>query len=196
MTTDEAPGVTFRVVGTRTVYAGRSSVRLDLLEDATGERFEREIVEHDDAVALVAIDADDMVVMVRQYRHALGDELLEIPAGTLDVPGEEPEAAAHRELAEEAGLAAARLEPLGAIWNSSGWSEERTRLYLATGLGAVPAPEGYRARAEEAVMRVVRIPLSEAVARARDGRLTDAKSVVGILRAAARLEGGDRRSLA
>ena len=177
----------YAVVGTRRLLSARSSVRVDTLAEADGTTFEREIVEHADAVAIVAVDAEARVALVEQYRHATGGRLLEIPAGTLDVPGEAPAAAAARELAEEAGLAAGRWTPLGRVWNSAGWSDEATTLYLATELRPVPPPAGYVPRAEEAAMDVVWRRLEELVADAVDGTLTDAKTVVGLLRAAARL---------
>jgi len=180
----------YPVVGSRRPYRGRSSVRIDTLRDGDGTTFEREIVEHDDAVAVVAVDADGRVALVRQYRHATGGMLLEIPAGTLDVPGETPEAAVHRELAEEAGLAAGTLRPLGRIWNSSGWCDEATTLFLATGLRPAPAPAGYVPRAEEAAIRVEWRDLDALHRDVLDGTITDAKTVVGIVRARAALRGG------
>jgi 8-oxo-dGTP pyrophosphatase MutT (NUDIX family) len=180
----------FAVVGSRHLLHARSSVRLDTLEGPDGATFEREVVEHDDAVAVVAVDADGRVALVRQYRHPTGAYLLEIPAGTLDVPGEPVEAAALRELAEEAGLAADELRPLGRVWNSAGWSDEATTLLLATGLRPVPPPAGYVPRAEEAVIEVTWRPLDELVHEALDGTLTDAKTIVGVLRAAAALDVG------
>jgi len=166
-------------------YRGFSSVRIDTVVGPDGSRFSREVVEHPDAVAIVAIDEAGRVALVEQYRQPLGERLLELPAGTLDVEGEAEVAAAHRELAEEVGLAASRLEPLGTIWNSAGWSDERTHLYLARDLRAVAAPEGFVATGEEADLDVHWVPLDELVARALDGGVTDAKTVVGALRAAA-----------
>lgn len=172
------------------VYRGFSSVRIDTVVGPDGSRFSREVVEHPDAVAIVAVDGDGRVALVEQYRQPLGARLLELPAGTLDVDGEEEVAAAHRELAEEVGLAAARLEPLGTFWNSAGWSDECTHLYLARGLEAVGAPDGFIATGEEADLDVHWVPLEELVARALDGSVTDAKTVVGALRAADRLREG------
>lgn len=184
MSGPDAPDV-LRVTASRHLLHARSSVRLDTLVDPEGSAFEREVVEHDDAVAVVAVDREGRVALVHQYRHPTGGHLLEIPAGTLDVPGESVEAAAHRELAEETGLAAGTLRPLGRVWNSAGWSDETTTLLLATDLRPVPPPEGFVPRAEEAAMEVIRRPLAELVAEALDGTLTDAKTVIGVLRAAA-----------
>lgn len=173
----------FRVTASRHLLHARSSVRLDTLVAPDGTAFDREVVEHDDAVAMVAVDAEGRVALVRQYRHPTAGHLLEIPAGTLDVPGESVEAAARRELAEEAGLAAATLRPLGRVWNSAGWSDEATTLLLATELRPVPPPPGYAPRDEEAAIEVTWRPLADLVAEALDGRLTDAKTVIGVLRA-------------
>jgi 8-oxo-dGTP pyrophosphatase MutT (NUDIX family) len=180
----------FALVGSRTLLRARSTVRLDTLRDADGTTFEREVVEHADAVAMVAVDDGGRVAMVRQYRHATGGMLLEIPAGTLDVPGETPEGAAHRELAEETGLAAGTLRELGRIWNSAGWCDEATTLFLATDLRPAPAPPEYVPRAEEAAMAVEWHDLEDLVRAAVAGALTDAKTVVGVLRASSALRGG------
>jgi ADP-ribose pyrophosphatase len=180
---------TFRTVTSTHHYRGFSSVRVDVLHGPDGA-FSREVVEHPDAVAVVAMDEDLRVALVLQYRHPLGASLLELPAGTLDVPGEEPVEAAHRELAEEVGLRAAELVPLGTVWNSAGWSDERTHLFLATRTAATSRPEGFRAADEEAEMSVVWRPLDELVQEALTGTLTDAKTVVGVLRASALLRGG------
>lgn len=179
----------FRTVTSRHEYRGFSSVRVDVVTGASGE-FIREVVEHPDAVAIVALDDERRVALVRQYRHPLGHDLLEIPAGTLDIVGESAEAAAHRELAEEVGLAAGRLVPLGRIWNSAGWSDERTALYLAPSTRAAARPEGFTAEHEEATMRLEWWPLDELVAAVLRGDVEDAKTVVGVLRAHATLDAG------
>jgi len=176
----------FRAVSSRHAYRGFSSVRIDELEGPTGT-FTREVVEHADAVAIVAVDEDARVAFVRQYRHPLATTLLELPAGTLDVPGETPAEAAHRELAEEAGLACERLIELGSIWNSAGWSDERTVLFLARAVRPAAVPDGFTPEHEEATMSVEWHPLADMVAAARDGRLEDAKTVIGLLRAEALL---------
>lgn len=180
---------TFRTVASHHAYRGFSSVRVDELEGPDG-RFRREVVEHPDAVAVVALDDDGRVALVRQYRHPLGAWLLELPAGTLDVAGEAPEAAAHRELAEEVGLATDELIPLGSLWNSAGWSDERTLLFLATSTRPTPRPEGFRPEGEEAAMRLEWQPLEALLLDVGRGAIEDAKTAVGIVRAAALL--GDR----
>jgi ADP-ribose pyrophosphatase len=131
----------------------------------------REVVHHPGSCAAVpVIDGD--VVLVRQYRDAVGEELLEIPAGTRDVVGEDVAACAAREVTEETGYHVTGMEPLGRIFNSPGFLDETVDLFLAT-----VEPGG---RTEEAI-EVVRMPLSEAVAAVRDGRIVDAKSAIGLL---------------
>ena len=156
-------------------------VREDVVVGPTGEKFTRDVLEVDDAVAILPMFDDGTVVFVRQYRHPLGTSLLEIPAGKLDVSGEDLEAAAHRELAEEVGLAATRLTHLITFANSAGGSTERTHLYRATGLSLVPPPDGFEPKAEEAHMEIVRLPLPDAVRAVRDGVIVDAKTVVALL---------------
>lgn len=171
----------------RTVHdSGFSQLRIDTVRTPDGEIIEREVIGHLDAVAVVPVDRDGTVVLVRQYRHAVGQRLLEIPAGLLDVDAEAPAAAAHRELAEEVGLAAGRLEYLTRFHNSAGWSDERTTIYLGQDLSDAVA-DGFVAEHEEADMEIVRMPLDELVAMASAGDLSDAKTVVGVLLAARRL---------
>lgn len=164
-------------------------MRVDVVEGPTGQ-FTRDVVEHPDAVAIVALDDLGRVALVRQYRHPLGTTLLELPAGTLGVSGESSEDAAHRELAEEVGLATDELIALGGLWNSAGWSDERTELFLARRTRPAPVPEGFEATDEEAVMTVEWRALDALVRAALDGELEDAKTVVGVLRARAVLDAG------
>jgi ADP-ribose pyrophosphatase len=120
--------------------------------------------------------------LVRQYRHATGKWLLEVPAGTL-ANGESPESCALRELIEEAGHRAGELQPLGWIWTTPGFTDERIWLYLARNLE--PAAQQLD---DDEVISVERLPLAEAVRRARDGGIEDAKSVCALLRAEAWLK--------
>jgi ADP-ribose pyrophosphatase len=161
-------------------------VREDQLESPSGEMLARTVIDQGDAVGILPLFDDGTVAMVRQYRHALGTEVLEIPAGKLDVEGEEVEACAARELAEEVGLAAASWEHLTTFANSAGGTTERTHLYLATGLSVTAAPDGFQPKAEEAHMEVARLPLAELVAAARSGTIIDAKTVIALLLAAER----------
>ena len=178
----------YEVVESHRAYDGElSRVRVDRVRMPDGQVVSREVVEHPDAVAVVAVDAEGNVVLVRQYRHPLGGHLLEIPAGKCDVDGEDPVSTAHRELIEEVGLAARDLTELIRFRNSGGWADEETTVYLATGLSEAHPPEGFTAEAEEASIEIQKVPLSEAVGRAQRGELADAKTVIGVLLAAARL---------
>ncbi len=125
--------------------------------------------------------------MLRQYRHPVGERLLELPAGKLDVDGESREDAARRELCEEVGLEAGELVELATFHNSAGWTDESTTVYLARDVRPAPTPPGFTATAEEADMEVVRLPLAQAVALAAAGELCDAKTIVGVLLAGHRL---------
>ncbi|MGH8900009.1 MAG: NUDIX domain-containing protein [Egibacteraceae bacterium] len=158
-----------------------SRVRVDEVWMPDGRLARREIVEQTRAVAVVPLDDQGRVTLVRQYRHAIGERTLEVPAGKLDVEGEEPVAAARRELAEEARLAADRWEFLIEFHNSAGWTNESTLVYLATGLHETSPPDGFEAEHEETEIEIVCLPLDEAVAMIRRGELTDAKTVVGLL---------------
>ncbi len=174
----------FRTLASRHAYRGFSSVRIDtVMSVSDGRTFTREVIEHADAVAIVALDAERRVALLEQFRQPLDAMLIEIPAGTLDRVDEDPVAAAHRELAEEIGFAAARLLPLGTLWNSAGWSDERTSLFLALDLRPVARPEGFVLEDEEAAMTLSWRPLEEVARAALNGHLTDAKTVVGVLRA-------------
>jgi len=176
--------VTFRIVGERPAWRGRRiSVAVLEVEGPGGERFEREIVHHPGAVAMVPLHEDGSVTLVHQYRAAVGDTMWEIPAGMRDVANESPEETAQRELAEEVGLQAGRLEYVARFHNSVGFSDEAVVIYLATELSEVPDD---RQEAEEEHMEVERMPLATALAMVADGRITDAKTVVALLTLARR----------
>jgi ADP-ribose pyrophosphatase len=170
------------------IHRGRTlTFRVDTIERADGSRHQREIVGHPGAVAIVALDADDRVLLVRQFRTAVGRTLLEIPAGTLDVDAasgatEDPDVAAARELEEETGVRADSWRKLGAFWTAPGFATELMHLYLATDLRA--ADTDRLGPDEDEALIAVRVPLGEAVAAAEDGRIVDAKSIVGLLRLA------------
>lgn len=176
----------FETVGSEVRYEGFSRVRTDRVRMPSGEVAEREIVEHDDAVAVVPLMDDGTVVLLKQYRHPLGRYVLEIPAGKRDVEGEDPERTAQRELREEVGLRAGSLEHLVTFNNSAGWTDESTTVYLGTGMTPAEAPDGFEAEAEEAEMEVVRLPLDELVTMARRGEIADAKTLIGVLLVAGR----------
>lgn len=145
----------------------------------------REYVRHPGAVAVIALDEDDKVLLIRQYRHPVGAELWEPPAGLLDVPGEDPLEAAQRELAEEADLTATQWWELAGYLSSPGGSDESLRVYLARGLAEVPAEERHQREDEEADIEPAWVPLDDAVAAVVDGRLRNPSTVVGVLAAAA-----------
>ncbi len=148
-----------------------------------GEQFERQIVRHPGAVAVVPVDGDE-AVLIRQYRPAVDRVILEIPAGKRDVPDEPPEITAGRELVEEVGLRAGTVELLGCFYNSPGFCDEYTWCYLATDLEPVDrAAQG----AEERHLDVERVPLAEVSGMIARTELVDAKSIVGLLLAQDRL---------
>ena len=156
------------------------------LLDPDGEPFERSIVRHPGAVAIIAVDANRRVTLVRQYRAAVDRMVLEAPAGTRDVVGEAPEATARRELEEEAGLVARSLEILMGTFNTPGISDQFTTIFLATGLSPCPAqPSGI----EEGFMTIETIALDELESLVADGTLVDETTVLGLLLARARLDG-------
>ena len=176
----------FRVVGSNTLCdAGFLSITRKRVVGPDGDEFDRHVVHHPGAVVVVPVDGDD-ALLVRQYRVATGCELLEVPAGKRDVPGEPPEATAARELEEEIGVRAGRLDKLCEFFNSPGFCDEYTHLFLATELQAT-ARAGVSA--EEVAMTIERVPLSEVDARIAAGDLVDAKSIIGLLLARRYLAG-------
>ncbi|MEU8116673.1 NUDIX hydrolase [Micromonospora sp. NPDC048947] len=144
----------------------------------------RDLVRHVGAVAVVALDDAGQVVLIRQYRHPVGRHLWELPAGLMDVSGEELPVAALRELAEEADLTAGRVDVLVDLHSSPGFTNEIVRVFLARDLADVPADERHERHDEEADLQVVRIDLDEAVAMVLAGEITNASAVAGLLAAA------------
>ncbi|MBM9465416.1 NUDIX hydrolase [Aeromicrobium sp. YIM 150415] len=161
-------------------------VSLDTIVDPAGQEHTRVVVRPHGAVAVLALDEDDRVLLVEQYRHPVGQRLIEIPAGTLDIEGEHPAEAAARELGEEADIHAAHWQPLLEMAATPGYSSERWTAYLATELTAVPETERTRREAEEADMRQWWVPFERAVDLVLDGRITDALTVGAILAAQVR----------
>jgi 8-oxo-dGTP pyrophosphatase MutT (NUDIX family) len=166
---------------TRPYESGFVSLRVDTLSGDDGLGFERAVVEHPGAVGVVALDEAGRVLLLRQYRHAVGQRLLQIPAGLRDVEGEPPVDAARRELAEEGQLRAARWRELLTLLPSPGLTDERWVVYLAEDLAPAPHPEGFVAEHEEAAMSAVWVPLEEAVRAVFDGRLTDTMAAASLL---------------
>lgn len=156
-------------------------VRTDTIVDPNGDQFDRAVVVHQGAVAVLAIDEDDRVLLVEQYRHPLGRRMLETPAGLLDVDGESARAAAERELAEEADIVAERWDEVFTLAATPGYSTEQWVLWRATGLTAVPDGDRHDRKAEEADMRQWWMPFDEAVHAIFEGRIGDALTVAGIL---------------
>jgi ADP-ribose pyrophosphatase len=164
-----------RVIASQRPWSGRLvRVRVDDVRLSSGRTASREVVEHPGAVGILAWDGAALA-LVRQWRHAAGASLLEIPAGTLD-PGEVPEATARRELTEECGLAAARWEAGPSFYTAPGFCTERLSLFLATDLtpAAAQAPDD-----EELELSWMTLP--EALEAIERGSIVDAKSVAGIL---------------
>jgi ADP-ribose pyrophosphatase len=160
--------------------------RIDTIETPDGRRSTRDIAAHPGAVAMIAIDDQDRVLMVRQWRHATGGPLLEIPAGTLD---RHPDGtlehhgdAAKRELEEETGARAASWRHLGSFYTAPGFTSELMHLYLATGLTTTHA-DGLHPDEDEH-LELTPVPFDEALAMAMRSEIHDAKSMIGILIAA------------
>ena len=168
-------------LATRRVYAGRV-VRLDVdtVRFPDGSTGELELIRHPGAAAVVPCltdpkGSDPTILMIKQYRYAAGGSLWEVPAGTLD-PNEAPDACARRELLEETGVTAERLEPLSAILTTPGFTNEVIHLFMASGLR-----QGTAAPERDEFIEVVPRPLSEVLAGIRDGEIRDAKTMVAIL---------------
>jgi ADP-ribose pyrophosphatase len=169
------------LVRSRRIHVGRVvSLRVDDVRLPDGRSAKREVVDHPGAAVIVPLTDAGEILMVRQYRYAVGEVLLELPAGTLE-PGEDPLACARRELAEEVGAAAAAWEPLAVLYPSPGVMTEVMHLFLARGLTEGP-PRG----TEEEDLAMERLTLPEALERVRRGEIRDAKSVAGVLLAAER----------
>lgn len=168
----------FRLVGERVVHEGHViSVAVARFAGPDGEEFERDVVHHPGAVSVVPLHADGTVVLVRQYRAAVEGDLLEIPAGKRDVAAEAPELTAHRELAEEVGLAAGRMEKLAEFYNSPGFCDEHSHVFLARDLSEV---EASAQGPEERHMTIERVALGDVPGLIAAGRIVDAKTIIGL----------------
>lgn len=166
------------------VYAGRVwDVRRDTVAFGGGT-FVREYIDHTGAVAVLVIDDEDRVLLINQYRHPIGQRDWELPAGLLDVEGEDPLVAAQRELAEEADLVARDWSPLVSFHPSPGGSDEVIHVYCARGLS--PAPHRHDRTDEEAEIVVRWVPRADVLAAALDGRLRNGPLLVAVLAAHAR----------
>jgi 8-oxo-dGTP pyrophosphatase MutT (NUDIX family) len=173
-----------KVLQHETVYEGLVwDVVRDTVDLGGGGVVKREYVQHTGAVAILALDDDGRVLMIEQYRHPVGMTLWELPAGLLDVTGEDPLDAAKRELAEEADLRADRWDVLADWFNSPGGMTEALRLYLARGLTPVPDAERHEREAEEKDMATRWVSLEEAREAVLGGALHNPAAVVGVLAA-------------
>jgi 8-oxo-dGDP phosphatase len=175
----------YRVLDSETVFEGPIiSLHRDRVAMPGGGDSMRDVVRHIGAVVVAALDEQDRVVLLRQYRHPVGDYLWELPAGLRDAAGEPPLETARRELAEEVQLAADRWSLLATTYSSPGFSDEQVLIYLAEGLSDAPRPDGFVVEHEELDMTVERVPLAQAVQWVFDGRIRNAAAVAGVLAAA------------
>ncbi len=177
------------VLGSERIYEGRIlNLRVDQIRTPTGMEALREIVENGAAVAVVAVDDQQQVVLVKQYRHAMRNLVIEIPAGKLD-GNEEPLAGAQRELREETGFRAGRIEQLGSFYPAPAWSTELVHLYLATAL--MPGPMNLDA---DETIELLHVPLDEAIQMIQSGAIFDGKTMAALLLAQQRLNSSGRNS--
>ena len=170
-----------KILNSQKVFDGRVfNVTVDTVSE--GElTYQREVVHHPGSAVIVPIFDDGTVALVRQYRHPAVRYLLEVPAGTL-VSGERPEIGAARELKEELGVVAARLEKLSEFFVSPGFCEEKMWVYLATELS-----EGQQALEDDELLEVVRLPIADALEMITSGEIQDAKTIIGLMLAAPRV---------
>jgi len=166
------------LIARRPIYEGRIvNLSVDKVRLPDGRVCELELIRHPGAAAAVPLDREGRVLLVRQYRYASGGWLLEVPAGKLD-GDEPPQACAIREVEEETGFRPGRLVPMGWIWTTPGFTDEKIWLFLALDL----APARQNLQADE-LLTVERLPLAEAVRKAGAGEIRDSKSVCALLRA-------------
>ncbi len=173
----------FKLLKSEPVFQGRAfKIRYDYLKTPDGRETRYEIVEHNGSVVILPIDEQGNLLLVRQYRHAAGKDLLELPAGTRD--GEESyEACAAREIREETGMAARRLERIGEFFLAPGYSTEFMVVFLGTGLSHDPL----QADADE-FLKLEKMPVREAIALSEKGGMIDAKSLAALFLARPHLE--------
>lgn len=181
----DAEGPGYEVLSSEVVFRGKVvTVRKDEVAMPGGASAQRDVVAHPGAVGVVAVDDEDRVLMLRQYRHPVGRYLWELPAGLLDVEGEPASAAAARELGEEAGMQAGRWDVLVDALTSPGMTSEAIRLFLARDVSAQADDGGFTKVDEEADLQVEWVPLDAAVARVLSGDITNAMACLGVLAAA------------
>ena len=165
-----------KTLSSQLIYEGRAvKLRVDTVQMLGGRQTTREIVEHADCVAIIAIDADDNVLLVNQFRKPVEKELLEIPAGGIE-PGEDPVDCVCRELREETGYLPRKVERLGGFYSTPGYCTEYLHLYLATDLTLSPL----HAEDTESI-ELIRVPISQISSLITSGTICDAKSIAGLL---------------
>ena len=165
-----------QTLATRKIFEGRRiNLRVDTVVLPSGRETTREIAHYPNSVGIVPLDENKNVILVRQYRHAVGKTLLEIPAGGME-DGESPLQSALRELEEETGYTAADIEEIGGLYAAPGYSTEYLHLFVATGLRPGPSRND-----EDEDIEVVSVPLGDIPSLIRSGELCDGKSVVGLL---------------
>ncbi|MFQ5996461.1 MAG: NUDIX hydrolase [Dehalococcoidales bacterium] len=173
-----------KTLSSQLIYDGRAvKLRVDTIQMANGRQTTREIVEHSDCIAIIAVDADNNALLVKQFRKPVEKELLEIPAGGID-HGEEPEASVRRELREETGYLPQKVERLGGFYSAPGYCSEYLHLYLATDL----TPSRLFAEDTEEIS-LVRVPMTQIPDLITSGKICDAKSIAGLLIYLAYLKG-------
>ncbi|QNI06927.1 NUDIX hydrolase [Mycobacterium kubicae] len=177
----------FQTLSSETLYQGAIfALRRDQVRMPGGNVAKREVLEHYGAVAVVAMDDDNNIPMVYQYRHTYGRRLWELPAGLLDEAGEPPHETAARELKEEVGLQASTWQVLVDVDTAPGYSDESVRIYLATGLAEVQRPDAHD---EEADMTMRWFPIAEAAHRVLSGEIVNSIAIGGVLAAYAVVTG-------
>lgn len=173
----------FELLKSDVLMKGRAfAIRRDTLKTPDGRETKFEIIEHGGSVVLIPVDEKGNILFVRQYRHASGQDLLELPAGTLD-ENEQPDVCAAREIREETGMAAGKLVKLGDFYLAPGYSTEFMHVYLATDLSYNPL----EADSDE-FLSVESIPIAEAIRKAERGEVPDAKSLAALFLARSHLE--------
>jgi len=166
----------YRTISSKQIYAGHIiNLRIDKVQLPSEQQTEREVVEHHGAVAIVALDSDGHILLVKQFRQAAGKELLEIPAGCIDL-GETPEKTARRELQEETGFSSGKLAYLCGFYSAPSFTNEYLHIFLATEL----FPSQLIAN-DTAEINVIRMPLFELMGLINGGGIEDSKSIAALL---------------
>lgn len=172
----------FKTIASKTIHKGKVfTVRLDQVQMPDGKEARFDIIDHPPAVTLVPVDAENMIWFIRQYRHAIGGEILELPAGVIET-GEPPEECARREIREETGMSAGQIQNIGEFYQVPGYSTEYMYVYLAKDLKPDPLPGD-----EDEYISVERISIEDAYRMAQNGEILDAKTIAALLLAAPHL---------